>query len=133
MTAVRAVLGVLGVAGAAWGAWLLLGTDPSGIVSTVLWAGGAVVVHDLLLAPLVAAVGVLVVRATPAAARRGVLAVLAGWAVVTLAVANVLSGQGGKPDNPTLLTGDYLPWWLVLTALTGAVVAALVVRARRAP
>ncbi len=126
MRAARLLLALPGVAAIVWGVLLLL-DRPDGLVSVLVWAGGAVLVHDLVLAPLTVVVGVLLGRLLPPATRTPSLLLLAGWALVTVAVANVLSGQGGKPDNPTLLTGDYGLAWGVATLVVALAVGARVV------
>lgn len=131
MSAVRGVLGAVGVAMIAWGAWLALDLRPGSLVSVVTWAAGAVIVHDLLLAPLVVAAGVGIARFAPPPSRTPVALLLAGWALVTAASLGVLSGQGGKPDNASLLTGDYLAWWGGGTVVVALLAVALVVRGRR--
>lgn len=128
---VRCALGVAGVLAGAWGVLLLL-DRPDDLPSVLVWAAGGVLLHDLVLAPLTVLVGALLARVTPRPARTPVLLLLGGWALVTAAVANVLSGQGGKPDNPSLLTGDYRVAWAVGTVLVAAAVVVLVVRARSA-
>ncbi|MEH3067638.1 MAG: hypothetical protein PGN15_06090 [Aeromicrobium erythreum] len=126
MRAARLLLALPGVAAIVWGVLLLL-DRPDGLVSVLVWAGGAVLVHDLVVAPLTVVVGLALGRVLPPATRAPALLLLAGWALVTVAVANVLSGQGGKPDNPTLLTGDYGLAWGVATLLVALAVGALVV------
>ena len=57
------------------------------------------------------------------------------WGTLTLAVANVLSGLGGKPDMDSLLNRPYVSAWLMLTGLmfVGALVASILrARLRRA-
>lgn len=131
-TALRVFLAVPGLAAIGWGVLLLL-DRPDALPSVLVWAAGGVLVHDLVVAPLTVLAGVALTRVVAPPARTPVLLLLAGWATVTVAVANVLSGQGGKPDNSTLLTGDYLTAWLVGSALVAVAVAALVVRARSRP
>jgi hypothetical protein len=126
----RALLGLVGVAAAAWGVLLLL-DRPDGLLSVLVWAAGGVLVHDLVVAPVSILVGALLARVLPAGARAPVLLLVAGWALVGVAVGNVLSGQGGKPDNPSLLTGSYVAAWSVLTVAVAAVVVVVVLRARR--
>ncbi len=126
MRTARLLLALPGVAAIVWGVLLLL-DRPDGLVSVLVWAAGAVLVHDLVLAPLTVVVGVLLGRLLPPATRTPSVLLLAGWALVTVAVANVLSGQGGKPDNPTLLTGDYGLAWGVATLVVALAVGALVV------
>jgi hypothetical protein len=124
------LLALAGAGAAAWGVLLLL-DRPDDLPSVLVWAAGGVLVHDLLLAPVVVVVGAVLARVLPAGARVAVLLLLAGWALVGAAVANVLSGQGGKPDNPSLLTGSYGTAWAGVTAVVAVVVVGLVLRGRR--
>lgn len=126
MRTARLLLALPGVAAIVWGVLLLL-DRPDGLVSVLVWAGGAVLVHDLVVAPLTVVVGLGLGRLLPPATRAPTLLLLAGWALVTVAVSAVLSGQGGKPDNPTLLTGDYPLAWGVATILVALAVGTLVV------
>ena len=129
MRATRVTLGALGLAGIVWGGWLLRDDGLDRLQSTALWLVGVVVLHDAVLAPLVVALGVVAVKVLQR--HRAVVAVgFLVWATVTLAVANVLSGVGGKPDMDSLLNRPYVSAWLVLTGL--AVVGAVVTAAFRA-
>ncbi len=130
MSALRAVLGAAGVAAVAWGALLLL-DRPDALGSVLVWAAGGVLVHDLVVAPVSIVVGALLARVLPAGARAPVLLLVAGWALVGVAVGNVLSGQGGKPDNPSLLTGSYVAAWSVLTLVVAVVALVVVLRTRQ--
>ena len=135
MRAARVALGVLGVAGIVWGGWLLRDDGLDRLQSTSLWLVGVVVLHDAVLAPLVVALGVVAVKVLPRNHRALAAVVFIVWATVTLAVANVLSGLGGKPDMDSLLNRPYVSAWLVLTGLVvvGVVVtAAFRARLRRA-
>ena len=135
MRAARAALGALGVAGIVWGAWLLSDDGFDRLRSTALWLAGVVVLHDFVLAPLVVALGVVAVKVLPRHHRAVAAVAFLIWGGLTLAVANVLSGVGGKPDMDSLLNRPYVSAWLVLTGLivVGAVVtAALRARPRRA-
>jgi uncharacterized membrane protein YidH (DUF202 family) len=125
MRAARLALGALGVAGIVWGAWLLSDDGFDRLMSTALWLAGVVVLHDFVLAPLVVALGVLAVKVLPHHRAFAAVAFLV-WGGLTLAVANVLSGVGGKPDMDSLLNRPYVSAWLVLTGLivVGAVVTA---------
>ncbi|MFG2194857.1 hypothetical protein [Streptomyces sp. NPDC048639] len=149
MRALRVLLGAAGLGLTGVGAWLLFagGTvrDPGDVV---VWLGGALVLHDALIAPAVIGVWWLLVRGTraltagaPDARRRGrdafrgplrgALVVGGGLTVVALP----LLLRPGRPSNPTALPLDYPRNWLVLlgaTAICAAAVAALrLVRARR--
>ena len=135
MRALRVALGALGVAGIVWGGWLLRNDGLDRLQSTALWLVGVVVLHDAVLAPLVVGLGVVAVKVLPRNHRALAAVVFLVWATVTLAVANVLSGLGGKPDMDSLLNRPYVSAWLVLTGLVvvGVVVtAAFRARLRRA-
>jgi hypothetical protein len=121
----------VGAAGIVWGAWLLKDDGLDRLQSTALWLVGVVVLHDAVLAPVVVALGVVAVKVLPRHHRPVAAVAFLVWATVTLAVANVLSGVGGKPDMDSLLNRPYVSAWLVLTglAVVGAVVTA-VFRAR---
>ncbi|MDO9380710.1 MAG: hypothetical protein Q7T56_17845 [Nocardioidaceae bacterium] len=131
-TVTRGVLLLAGLAAGVYGAVLLLQLDFSRLLSTVVWLAGGVVLHDFVLAPVVVVLGVLLVRVVPDAARRPATVAAVVWGTVTVAALPVLSGQGGKPDNATLLDRPYWTAWLVLTALVLlATVGASLLAARR--
>ncbi|MFZ0139884.1 MAG: hypothetical protein WAL70_02280 [Aeromicrobium sp.] len=122
----RLTLGALGAAGMLWGAWLLSDDGFDKLRSTILWLVGVVVLHDAVLAPIIVVIGVVAARTLR---RRSVAAVaFLIWGTLTMAVANVLSGVGGKPDMDSLLNRPYVSAWLVLSV--GIIVAALAVTAR---
>lgn len=114
---VRWVLGAIGVGVAAYGGVLLWGLGWPDLREVVVWLGAGVLVHDLLLVPLVAAVLLLARRLLP-----GTLwGPLAGGLVVlgslTLLAVPVLGRFGASPDNPTLLDRPYLAGWAVVAAV----------------
>jgi hypothetical protein len=86
------------------------------------------VLHDAVLAPIVVVIGVVAARTLRHRAVAAVAFLI--WATLTLAVANVLSGVGGKPDMDSLLNRPYVSAWLALTGavLASAAVAAVVMR-----
>ena len=132
MRTARLALGALGVAAGLWGAWLLRDDGVERLTSTALWLGGGIVLHDFVLAPLVVVIGVIAVRVVPDRHRAVAAVAFLVWGAVTVAVANVLSGQGGKPGMDSLLNRPYLTSWLVLTAVAvGAAMVAGVIRTRR--
>ncbi|MFJ2780963.1 MULTISPECIES: hypothetical protein [unclassified Kitasatospora] len=96
-------------------------TDP---LSVLVWAVGALVLHDGLWVPLLCLVG--------ACAAHG--PVLRGWLVVAAALTAVgfpaVLRSGDDHGNPSLLPLPYLRNWLLLLAAT-AVLALVVARARR--
>ena len=111
----RGLLIATGIAMGLRGIWLMRDFRFDQLLSAAIWLAGGVVAHDGILAPFVVGAGVVLARITPAYARRPVTVGLILWGTVTFAVANVLSGQGGKPDNDTILDRPYVLTWLVLT------------------
>jgi hypothetical protein len=130
MRGVRFVLVLAGVACAAWGLWLARGFTGEQLRSAGTWLVAGVVVHDAVLAPVVVLLGAAAARLLPGRARAVAAVAFLVWGTVTVAVANVLLGQGGRPDNETLLGRPYVQSWLVLTAAL-VVVAAVVAISRR--
>jgi hypothetical protein len=128
----RTALGALGVAGIVWGAWLLSDDGTDKLRSTALWLVGVVVLHDAVLAPVVVLLGVLAAKTLPRHQRAVAAVAFLIWGTLTLAVANVLSGVGGKPGMDSLLHRPYVSAWLALTGAALAVaVASSVMRRRR--
>jgi hypothetical protein len=111
----RLTLGAVGVVGVLWGAWLLSDDGVDKLRSTALWLVGVVVLHDAVLAPIVVVIGGLAARTLRHRAVAAVAFLI--WGTLTLAVANVLSGVGGKPDMDSLLNRPYLSVWLVLSGV----------------
>jgi hypothetical protein len=130
--ATRLALGALGIAGMVWGAWLVSDDGFDRLQSTALWLVGVVVLHDLVLAPVVVVLGVLAARSLPLHHRPVAGIAFLVWGTVTLAVANVLSGVGGKPGMDSLLHRPYVAAWLVLSGvvLVTAVVSAAMMKGR---
>lgn len=132
MRATRFVLGAVGVGFGLWGVWLMRDFTGEQLTSTGVWLAGGILVHDAVLAPLTVGLGVLASRLLPGHFRAATSVAFLLWATLTVVFLPVLSGQGGKPDNETILNRPYLASWLVLTGvLAGAsVIAALRRRAR---
>lgn len=128
----RLVLGALGAAVTAYGAWLLWSRrEPADVLDAAVWAGGAVLVHDVLLAAVLVVAGFALARLVPRVARGPVAAGGVVLGSLTLVAVPVLGGFGRRtdPTNETLLDRDYVAGWLVLTGLVVLVVL-LVVAAR---
>ena len=68
---------------------------------------GALLVHDVLLAPFVIALGTIVSRVVPPAIRAAVQAGLIISGVVVLFAFPFVRGYGRVPDNPTILPRNY--------------------------
>ncbi|MFF8378427.1 hypothetical protein ACF07V_20130 [Streptomyces sp. NPDC015661] len=116
--------GALGLALIGIGAWRVAEQrDPLGVL---VWLGGALVLHDAILAPLVLAVGLLLVGRSDRGVLRGALVVAGSLVLVTLP----LLVRPGEPPNPSALP---LPYGrnLVLVLAAVAVVAAAVILVRR--
>lgn len=108
----RHVLGGCGVLVAAWGGRLLVQQpEPWRIV---LWLGGAIVVHDGIVAPLVLAIAAL--TAAMGVRLRGVprAALIVAGSLTAIALPPLL--RPGTPANPTALPLDYLRNWLLTMA-----------------
>ncbi|MGW8601375.1 hypothetical protein ACWGLB_20860 [Streptomyces sp. NPDC055893] len=117
-------LGGLGIALIGIGVWRVAAqADPVGVV---VWLAGAVVLHDGLIAPLVLAVGLLLVGRAERGVLRGALIVAGSLTLVTLP----LLVRPGAPPNPSALP---LPYGRNLVIVLGVVatVAAAVILVRR--
>jgi hypothetical protein len=134
MRAIRLGLGAIGVAAAVWGAWLMSDDGFERLLSAGTWLAGGVILHDLVLAPVVVGLGVVAAKMLPDQ-RRGILAIaFLVWGTLTIAVANVLTGVGGKPDMDSLLNRPYVSAWLVLTGvILGSAIVAATLRVRHRP
>ncbi|MEU7641313.1 MULTISPECIES: hypothetical protein [unclassified Streptomyces] len=119
----RMLTGVAGLALMGVGASLLL--DVRDLTDVLVWLGGAVVLHDALIAPLVLLVGLVLVRGRARGPVRGALLVAGALTAVALPVLL----RPGKPANSSVLPLDYPRNWL-LTLVAVATVTALVSAAR---
>ncbi|ARH89278.1 hypothetical protein [Streptomyces sp. MOE7] len=124
MSVTRLLTGVAGLALMGVGASLLL--DVPDLTGVLVWLGGAVVLHDALIAPLVLLIGLVLVRGGARGPVRGAL--LVAGALTTVALPVLL--RPGKPANSSVLPLDYPRNWL-LTLVAVATVTALVLAARR--
>ncbi|MGW6559522.1 hypothetical protein [Streptomyces hydrogenans] len=122
----RYALGGLGVLLIGIGVRLVVAEpDPAGVL---LWLAGALVLHDGILAPLVLAVGLLLVGRRHRGTLRGALVVAGGLVLVTLP----LLVRPGEPPNPSALP---LPYGrnlaIVLAVVAAGTTARVLVRRRR--
>ncbi|MCW2830129.1 MAG: hypothetical protein JWP31_821 [Aeromicrobium sp.] len=123
MRAVRALLVLVGVGFGLWGLWLMRDFTGKRLTSEAFWLAGGVVLHDALLAPIVVVVGYLASRALPGHFRGSTATAFVIWGTLTIAFVPVLSGQGGKAGNDTILGRPYVLSWLALTAVLAAYAA----------
>ena len=136
---VRTVLVALGVALIGLGGWVLTDTvDPNRYGGLLLWLVGSVVVHDAVLAPVVAVVSLLARRAgrrVPAAVFAVVQAAVVVGALFSLVVVPEIVAKARGPKNDTVLPFDYglrlAVLWAVIALLTAAVVALYLARRRQ--
>jgi hypothetical protein len=127
---VRTLLVLLGTAAAAYGGWLVWPDR----TAAWAWLLGGPVLHDAIVAPLVALAGLLLVRVLPRRATRGwVAAGLAVTATLLLIAVPLLWRPHRAAPNPGLQDRDYLAGLAVwLGALwAGVLLGALVTAARR--
>ena len=108
-------MAAIGVAAIGWGGWLLHDDDVDRLRSAALWLVGVVVLHDAVLAPVVVVLGVVATTVLPRRHRVVAAVAFLVWGTLTVTVANVLSGVGGKPGMDSLLNRPYVSAWLVLT------------------
>lgn len=109
-----------------------------GIGSWVTWLVGAALVHDLLVLPVVVAIGWLLTRAVPVPWRVPLRTALVVSAVLTATVWPIARRWGARADNPSIVplpVARNLAWIvsaLFITALGVGAVAAWRARARHA-
>jgi len=127
---VRALLLVTGVGFGLWGVWLMRDFTSEQLVSMGTWLAGGVILHDAVIAPVTVVLGVVAARLLPGRTRSVAAIAFLVWATLTVAFLNVLSGQGGKPDNDTVLHRPYGLSWIVLTLVIAAIAAAVAYRRR---
>ncbi|MFB7343772.1 hypothetical protein [Streptomyces hydrogenans] len=121
----RYVLGGLGVLLIGIGVRLVVAEpDPAGVL---LWLAGALVLHDGILAPLVLAVGLLLVGRRRRGTLRGALVVAGCLVLVTLP----LLVRPGAPPNPSALPLPYGRNLAIVLAVVAAGATARVLVQRR--
>ncbi len=103
----RIVLGLAGAGMTAWGAWLALGVPQ--LFELGAWFVAGPVIHDALLAPVVAALGFVL---------RGPLKVGAVLSGALVLISVPLLWQDGVPSNPGLHDANY---WARLGVSLGVV------------
>ncbi|MDX2676390.1 hypothetical protein [Streptomyces soliscabiei] len=121
--ALRALIGAGGLVLMGVGGSLLL--DVRNLTDVLIWLGGAVVLHDALIAPLVLLVGLVVVRGGVRGPVRAGLLVAGALTAVALPVLL----RPGPRANSSVLPLDYPRNWLLLLAAV-ATVTALVIAVR---
>jgi hypothetical protein len=121
----RYTVGGLGLALMGLGACLVAaGSDPTGVL---VWLAGALVLHDGILAPLVLAVGLLLVGRGQRGLLRGASVAAGSVILVTLP----LLVRPGEPPNPSALPLPYGRNLAIVLAAVAVVTGALYLVRRR--
>lgn len=123
MRVVRLLLAVAGAALVVWGLWLMRDFSREQLTSEAFWLAGGIVLHDAVLAPVVVVIGVVAARWLPGHFRRPANLAFLIWGTLTIVFVPVLSGQGGKADNATILGRPYWSSWLAMTVILAAAAA----------
>lgn len=131
------ILGALVAAVGAYGMWRYRG---SGILDVrlrpiLVWTLGAIVVHDLIVAPLALLVGRGLRHVRPRALRAPLQAGLATTALLALLAFPLIRGYGTRPSDPSRLPLNYTVGYaaLVASVWAGCAVWAWFRRRRDAP
>ncbi|MBX7551245.1 hypothetical protein ABT288_15380 [Streptomyces sp. NPDC001093] len=129
----RLLVGAAGLALMGVGASLLLDRQQE-LMGVLEWLGGAVVLHDALVAPVVLLLGLVLVRGGVRGPVRGALLVAGALTAVALPVLL----RPGPRANSTVLPLDYPRNWLLTLVAVATFTALLVVakevrRSRRRP
>ncbi|WP_371576040.1 hypothetical protein [Streptomyces sp. NBC_01314] len=119
VSVVRVMTGAAGLALMGVGASLLL--DVRDLAGVLVWLGGAVVLHDAVIAPLVLLIGLVLVRGGVRGPVRGALLVAGALTAVALPVLL----RPGKSANSSVLPLDYPRNWLLALVAVAAVTAFL--------
>ncbi len=100
----------------------------------IVWLAGGLILHDVVIAAVVAAVGFVLGRWLPDGVRQIVAGGLIVAGIIALVALPVVIGGGRTPSNPTLLPLDYsrnlLIVVVIIGAITGCLVAIRLVRSR---
>ncbi|MET7683454.1 hypothetical protein [Streptomyces sp. NPDC005423] len=125
MRTARLLAAVAGLALTGVGVSLLL--DVRDLPGVLLWLGGAVLLHDALIAPLVLLAGLVLVRGGGRGPVRAALTVAGALTAVALPVLL----RPGPRANPSVLPLDYPRNWLLTLAAVAVAVAVAAVTALR--
>lgn len=118
----------LGTAMMAWGAWgQVHGADTKPARVAVLWVASALG-HDLVIAPVVVVVGLLVRRLPRRGVVQGALLVAGGLVLVAVPA---LGRFGARADNPSVLPRDYRAGLLVALGVVAVVAGTVALLSRR--
>ncbi|WP_338674710.1 hypothetical protein V1460_18225 [Streptomyces sp. SCSIO 30461] len=123
----RIFMGGIGLVVMGFGAWLLFGTgDVRDPWDVVIWLGGAIVLHDVLIAPVVLAVGSLLAVLPGRPVIRAAMIVCG--ALTLIALPPLL--RPGAPANPSALPLDYVDNWLLASGVVAVLAATALILPR---
>lgn len=135
MRVLRVLLVAAGAGLLGYGGWLLLHQlrwTPEYLISLGLWFGAGPVLHELLVGPVVALLGLLVARALPRPWRTTIAAGMVATGVLLLVGIPVMTRPAAGPPNPGLHDRAHLPGLLAfLAAMWGVLLAATVLHVAR--
>ncbi|WNZ13465.1 hypothetical protein [Streptomyces sp. 11x1] len=123
MRVTRVLAGVAGAALMGFGLSLLL--EVRDLTGALVWLAGAVVLHDVVIAPLVLLAGLVAVRGRARGPVRGALVVAGALTVVALPALL----RPGRTANSSVLPLDYPRNWMIALVAVAAVTV-LVLAAR---
>ncbi len=127
--AVRWTLGPLAVAAIAFGGWGLTHDQHHiPLWPVAQWLIGALLIHDVLIAPLTFGVGLALARLLPSGPRTVVRVALTVAAALTIVALPLILAKGAS-SNPTVLPLDYRRHYLLLLATLAAVTLPLTLAA----
>lgn len=129
MRATRVLLMIVGLALAGYGATLVFENPPVIMMRMAVWALVAVAVHDVVFAPLCAALGFAARRVLPVSWQPPVAIAALCSVVLGLLAIPVFDKPGMRPDNMTVLDRDYhAGLWISLAVVWAFVPGYLVAR-----
>lgn len=104
----RVALGAVGVLLALFGVFRLLTQIPvANLIELAEWLVGAVLLHDVVVGPIVVAVGWVTARSLPPRVRRYVQAALLIGALLTVIALPLIHRRGSQPRAKAILTQNY--------------------------
>ena len=112
MRLTRGLLGAAGIVLVLVGLWHLAGTSLPDLVNLVLWLAGGVIAHDVVIAPLVVLVALVVLPRLPSWSRAPAVAGFVVLLSVTLLAIPAIGRFGARADVPSLLNRPYGALWL---------------------
>ncbi len=121
----RIALSLGGVLLLTFGAFrLVTQLDASDLAALALWLVAAVLLHDLVIAPITVGTGV-VLTSVPPRARRYLQGALLVGALITVIAIPLIGRRGTQPESKAILLRDYSANLALLLGLTAAIALVL--------